>query len=310
MLTRKKGRSPQTRNLWDGVNIFILTAIGIVMVLPLVFILNHAFKPIQELFLFPPRFIVRDPTFENFRDLLFAVRISMVPISRYILNSLIVTGGAVIISMAIGSMAAFAMSKLKFPGKDVLFASVIVALMFTPNAVEITRYIVVSRLGVINTYAGHLLPHLALPVGVFLLKQFIDQVPNALIESAQMDGANEWDIYAKIIVPLVIPAVATAGILAFQQVWIDARTSQYYMTDEAMRTLPYFVSSLQQQATAGSGAEIMAQLPGQARGGQATRIARAGAAAAAGFVMFVPNFLIFVVLRRSMVNTLVNSGIK
>lgn len=294
----------------NTVNVFFLSAVSVVMVLPLLFILNHSFKPVQELFVFPPRFLVREPTLDNFRDLFFAVRLSVVPISRFVLNSAIVTVGAVGISMTIGSMAAFAMSKLRFPGKDFLFGAIIVALMFAPQAVQITRYLVVSRIGVMNTYMGHLLPQVALPVGVFLIKQFMDQVPSSLIESAQIDGATDWMVYAKIVMPLVLPALATAGILAFQAVWTDQSTSQYYMTDEAMRTLPYFVSSLHSQVTAGSGADIMASLPAQARAGQATQIARAGAAAAAGFIMFVPNFLIFIALKKSMVSTLVNSGIK
>ena len=144
--------------------------------------------------------------------------------------------------------------------------------------------------GLINNYLGHILPQLALPVGVFLLKQFMEQVPDSLSEAARLDGASEFTVFWKIVMPAVLPAVGTVMIISFQNVWNDVTTSQYYMLDDSMKTLPYYIQTL----TSSTG----------------TTVARQGASAAAGLLLFLPNFIIFAVMQKSMLKTMVTSGIK
>ena len=186
------------------------------MLLPIVFIFNHAFKPIGELFAYPPRFFVRQPTFDNFIELGRITSSSGVPFSRYILNSLFVTLLGVGAAILITSLSAYGLSKLKFKGKKFLFEVNTIALMFVPIAVQIPRYLIIAQSGLIDSYLGHILPVIVLPVAMFLLKQFIDQTPNELIESAKIDGASEMEIFFKIIFPIILPAIATVVFFLFK----------------------------------------------------------------------------------------------
>jgi len=258
--------------------------------LPVVYILSTAFKPLSELFLYPPRFLVQNPTLQNFTDFMQAAEAAIVPFTRFLFNSVVVTVASVAIALLFSSTCAYAFSKMNFPGKGWLFSLIIISLMFAPEAVVITRFLIVSQLGIINTYLGHILPQVAVPVGVFLMKQFMDQIPISLSEAARIEGAGEFTIYRRIIMPNVMPAVGTVMIIVFQGVWMDTSSSVLFMTDESMRTLPYFVSTLTAGANVG--------------------VARQGAAAAAGLIMFLPNFIVFAIMQKSMIETMVNSGIK
>jgi ABC-type glycerol-3-phosphate transport system permease component len=269
----------------------LLTGVALVSLLPIVYVICNAFKPLEELFIYPPQFFVKNPTMQNFWDFIYATDVSTVPFTRYLFNSVVVTVAATALIIVVSLCCAYAFSKLKFPGSGGLFKMITVALMFSPEAVVITRYLIVSELHIIDTFWAHILPHLALPMGVFLIKQFMDQVPNSLCEAAKIDGANEIRILLSIITPAVLPAVGAVLIIAFQNVWGDMTTSTLYTTSESMKTLPYFVNSLTSGLTA-------------------TSVARKGATAAAGLLMLLPNFIIFAVLQKSMIATMVTSGIK
>jgi len=260
------------------------------MILPILFIVNHAFKPRSELFAYPPRFFVRNPTFDNFNELSRLVSASGVPFSRYLVNSLIVTIIGVTLAIFITAFSAYALSKLKFRGKKLLFEINTLALMFVPIAVQIPRYLIIARSGLIDTYAAHILPVIVMPVAMFLIKQFIDQTPNEIIESAKIDGASEMQIFMKIVLPVIAPAVATVGILAFQAIWNDVSTSVLYINDESKRTLAFYMQSL-------------TSLQGNTVAGQ-------GMAAAASLIMFIPNLILFVFLQGKVMNTMAHSGIK
>jgi ABC-type glycerol-3-phosphate transport system permease component len=174
---------------------FLIT-LSTFMGLPLIFVFNHAFKPYSELFAYPPKFFVRRPTLENFLRLATFSRESGIPISRYIFNSVITTAAVIVLSIIIGSLAAYALSKLEFKGKETLNKINIFSLMFVPVAVAIPRFLVLINIGIYNTYWAHILPLLAMPVGIFLIKQFMDSnVPKELIEAAKIDGAGNWRIY-------------------------------------------------------------------------------------------------------------------
>ena len=259
--------------------------------LPIVFIIFHAFKPMEELFAFPPKFITLNPTLDNFRKLAKASRSAGIPISKYVFNSLFITATVVFGSLLFSTMAAYALSKLKFKGRNVMMQINQIALMFVSVAVMIPRYLIVNKLGMIDTYWAEILPLIALPVGLFLIKQFVDQVPDSLIEAAYMDGAKEWQIYLKVIIPLIKPAIATAAILVFQQVWTNLETSNYYINDDSLKSLAFYMNTLTSTSTTNT-------------------VAGQGVATAASLIMFLPNLILFCILQKNVMNTMAHSGIK
>lgn len=269
--------------------IIAVLPLAVFMILPIIYIICHAFKPVEELFAFPPKFFVTRPTLDNFRDLMKASQTSGIPLSRYVFNSMIVTLADVVLSIVLSTSAGFALSKLKFKGKEALMELNNMALMFVPVAVMIPRYLIINQLGMTNNYLAHVLPLVAMPVSLFLVKQFIDQIPDALIDAAYMDGANDFIVYWKIIFPLVRPAVATSAILAFQQVWVNVETSNLYMSEDGLRTLAFYMNTL---------TNVNNTVAGQ------------GVAAAATLIMFVPNLLMFIICQKSVMNTMAHSGIK
>ncbi|MBE2185104.1 MAG: carbohydrate ABC transporter permease, partial [Anaerolineae bacterium] len=195
-------------------------------------------------------------------------------------------------SILISSAAAYSLSKKKFKLKNTLFAINTVALMFVPIAVTIPRFLVIEKLGIFNTYWVHILPVLALPVGLFLLKQFIDGVPDEVIEAAQIDGASDLLIYWRIILPMIKPALATIAILTFQAAWNNAEISTFYVNNESLRTLAFYLSTLTSTQTS------------------ANTVAGQGIAASAALIMFLPNLIIFIFLQRHVMSTMSHSGMK
>ncbi|MFY9422691.1 MAG: carbohydrate ABC transporter permease, partial [Bacilli bacterium] len=222
----------------------ILVLVAVFMLLPILFIFAHAFKPVNELYAWPPRFFVRRPSLENFRMLFRITSETGIPFSRYLFNSILVSFLGVVLTVFITSLAAYGLSKLKFRGRLLLFEINTLALMFVPVAVGIPRYFIIARLGLIDNIFAHILPVITMPVALFLVKQFIDQIPNELLESAKIDGASEMQIYLKIILPLIRPAIATVGMLAFQMIWNDVATSGTFFDDESLRTLSFFLANL------------------------------------------------------------------
>lgn len=268
----------------------LLVPLAAFMLLPIVFIISHALKPIDELFAFPPRFFVTSPTLQNFVDLFRNADRADVPLTRYLFNSIVVSFAVVVSSVAFSGMAGYALSKKKFLVRKALFEINTIALMFVPLAVTIPRFLVVANLGIANTYWGHVLPLIALPVGLFLVKQFIDQIPDSLIEAARIDGAGDFSIFFRIIVPLIAPALATVAILSFQLVWNNAETSNLYVDTESMRTFAFYMTTMTSQ----TGNNVVGQ----------------GMAAAGAMIMFLPNLLIFIFMQGRVMNTMAHSGLK
>ena len=269
---------------------FILIPISSFMVLPIIFIFSQAFKPLDELFLYPPRFLVSRPTFSNFFELFSLSESSNIPVSRYFLNSVITAFLTVVLTVIISVLAGYVLSKKSFRTKKLLFTINNLALMFVPIAVIIPRYFIVQSLNLIDTFIINVLSLLVMPVGVFLMKQFIDQIPDSLLEAAFVDGANDFQIITKIVLPLLKPAVSTVGILAFQIAWNSAEASVYYINNENLRTFAFYVSNLTQAA--------------------GNTIAGQGIAAAAGLIVFIPNLILFIIMQSRVMNTMANSGLK
>ena len=269
--------------------ILIVLPLVIFMGLPIIFIINHAFKPMEELFAFPPTFFVRNPTFENFTKLMKFSDSSGIPLSRYAFNSIVVTLITLVLSLLLTTLSAFALAKIKFKGRNMLTQINQIAIMFVSTAVLIPRYIVICQLGLIDNLFAHILPLVAMPVALFLVKQFVEQVPDSLLEAAYMDGATDFDVYIKVILPMIKPAMATAAILVFQQVWTNMETSSYFFSDDSMKTLTFYMNTLVNANNS---------------------VAGQGMGAAASLIMFVPNLILFIILQNKVMNTMANSGIK
>lgn len=269
--------------------LLLILPIATFMVLPILYIFNHALKPFDELFLFPPRFFVQRPTFDNFVDLFDVASSTGIPLSRYLFNSLVITALVVMLSIVVSSMSGYALSKLKFKLKKPLMTINNIALMFVGVSVTIPRYLIIEALGLVDSFWVHILPGLAIPVGLFLIKQFIDQIPDELIEAAKIDGASELHIYWKIVMPLILPAIATVAIISFQAVWNNAESSVIYVNRESLKTFAFYMQTLTSTSNA---------------------VAGQGMAAAAALIMFLPNLIIFIFLQSKVMNTMAHSGIK
>ena len=268
----------------------ILIPLALFFVLPIIFIFSTAFKPYNELFAFPPRFMVRRPTLDNFRSIGYVIESGGIPLSRYILNNITSTLLAVVIAVAISLPGAYVLAKKNFKGKRALFTINTLALMFVPASVTIPRYLIIQGMNLIDTFAVLFLPLVAMPVCLFLLKQFIEQIPDSLIESAQIDGAKDALILRRIVSPLVRPATATVAILAFQGAWNAVEPSNIYINMEANRTFSFYLSAL--VANVGNS------------------VAGAGIIAAASLMLFVPNLIIFIFMQGQVLNTMSHSGLK
>ncbi|MBW4438406.1 MAG: carbohydrate ABC transporter permease [Pleurocapsa minor GSE-CHR-MK-17-07R] len=289
---RNRGMNPQGFHVSQLKFYVVLIPLSVLMLLPVVYIISSAFKPPDELFAFPPRLLVTNPTLDNFRDLFSRLSTSGVPITRYLFNSIMITAITVAASILVSSTAAYALSKKRFRLKQALFAINTVALMFVPVAVTIPRFLVIENLNLLDSFLVHILPVLALPVGVFLLKQFVDGIPDEVIEAAQIDGASDWRLYWRIIMPMIKPAIATIAILTFQAAWNNAEISTLYINTESQRTLAFYLTTLTSATTT------------------ANAVAGQGIAAAAALIMFLPNLIIFIVLQRQVMSTMSRSGLK
>ena len=267
----------------------LLIPISIFMLLPVMFVVSNAFKPIDELQRFPPTFIVERPSLNNFRYIMQVASGTGVPMSRFLLNTVAVTAVTLVATILITGMTAYALSKKKFRAKEWLFKVNQAALMFVPAAVGLPRYLVIINSGLNNNFMAHIVPFLAMPVGLFLVKQFVDtQVPDSLLEAARIDGAGEIKLLLRVVFPLIKPALATVAIITFQAVWGAVEPSTMFIEDDTLRTFAFYLGSL----TAG-GAPMMA-----------------GVGAAAGMIMFLPNLIIFIALQSRVMSTMSHSGIK
>jgi ABC-type glycerol-3-phosphate transport system permease component len=270
-----------------GIYIF-LTIVGIIMFLPMYQMVITAFKPLEELFLYPPRYYVMNPTLENFTDLLTATSSAWVPFSRYLFNSVFITFSVVFLNVLVSCMVAYPLAKSKAPGTALLFNMCVGALMFSSMVTNIPRYLIISGLNWLNTYYALIIPAIASSYGAFLMKQFLEQVPDALIEAAKIDGAGEWRIFFRIVMPLSRPAWSTLTIFAWISSWNDSWSPLMYTSSEAMKTLPLAISTLF------SGSSI----------------ARQGANAAAGLIQTIPTVIVFLLLQKRVIQTMAYSGIK
>ncbi|MBQ2900245.1 MAG: carbohydrate ABC transporter permease [Agathobacter sp.] len=267
----------------------MLSPMVLMSVLPILYIVFTAFKPIGELFAYPPKFITLRPTLDNFKKLFEASEDTIFPLSMYLFNSIVSTVAVVFIGLAIAVAAAYVLSKKRFHGREIIFKMNTLSMMFVATAVSIPRYLIIKEVGLIDSFWANIIPMLATPVGVFLLKQFVDQLPDALIEAARIDGANDYQIIWKIVLPLVKPALATVAILLFQSSWNSMEASKMFINTESLKTFAFYMNTL---SNSGNG------------------VAGVGISAAASLLMFLPNVVLFVMMQSKVMNTMAHSGMK
>lgn len=258
--------------------------------LPLWFLIVQAFKPLDELFLYPPRFYVMNPTLQSFGELVVAMDSSAVPFTRYFFNSLVVTIGTVAGTTLVCSMAAYALTKLPLTGKRRIFDVIVATLMFSAPVTQISNYLIINGLGWINTYWALMIPKLATPMYFFLLKQNFDSIlPNQLLEAAKIDGANEWRSFWRIAMPILKPAWSTVIVFAFVANWNDFAGPLVYINREALKTLPLALQMLQ---------------------GGLGQVARTGAFNAAALLTTAPTIIVYLIMQAQVMKTMAHAGIK
>lgn len=274
------------RSFWASFFLFSLLAIvGSFMALPLIYAINNAFKPLDEIFIFPPTLFVRNPTTSNFVDLMNLLGNSWVPFSRYIFNTVFITGMGILGHIIFASAAAYPLAKHRFPGKNMLFTVIVLSLMFTPAVTSIPNYMIMSWIGLIDTYWAVIIPAFAFPLGLYLMKQFMEQIPDALLEAAKIDGASEYRIFWTIVMPNVKPAWLTLMILLFQMLW--GSDGNGFIYSEQLKSLHYATNQIMQ-------------------GG----IARAGVGAAVALILMSVPITLFVFSQSRIIETMATSGMK
>ncbi len=264
----------------------ILFLIGAFMVLPFVYAISQSLKPMEELFVFPPKFFVRKPTIDNFANLLLRTNNMWVPLERYLVNSIWVTIVSTAGGVLLAAMAAYPLAKFKFPGSNFISTMMTLALLFVYDVTAVPSYVILNELKLLDTQWALILPAMASTLGLYLIKQFMSQIPTGLIEAAMIDGAGTWRQFWTIIMPNTKPAVITAIILTFQAVWNRDSSSLIYT--EQSKNLP----ALFRQITATS------------------TIATAGISAAVGVIMMLPPIIVFIYSQSRMIETMAHSGLK
>lgn len=279
-------RRKPNRSIWGDFFLYLfLLLVAVVMVFPIVYAVSSALKPLDELFKFPPRIFPQNPTTDNFSDLFVTMGKSWVTFSRYLFNTVFITFAGTFGHLIVASMGAFVLAKYDFPGGEGFFKLVTVAMMFTGYVTQIPNYLILNALGWIDSYWAIIIPAFASPMGLFLMKQFMEGLPTSLIEAAKIDGANEWKVFAGIVMPNVKPAWMTLIIFSVQGLWNNKAATFIY--SEAKKTLVYAMQQIQS-------------------GG----IARTGQGAAVLVVLMIVPIAIFIFSESQILETMASSGLK
>lgn len=276
-----------TRTTAGNIGYFtILILFGLFTVFPLFYCIITSLKPLDELLIFPPRFWVARPTFDNYRVLPALLSNLEIPLSRYVFNSLFIAIATTVVQIIFGSMAAFTFSKSKIKGAKFSFTLITTMMLYNGATLGVPQYLIFSTLGLIDTYWVYILPAIPSTVNCFLMKQFMDaSVNNSLLEAARIDGAGVVGMYWKIVMPIMKPAVMTVLLFAFQAMWSVVPGGTIF--SEELKTLPYVMSSI-----------------------SAGGIARSGSAMAITVILMLPPILVFVVTQSNVLETMGSSGIK
>ncbi len=265
-----------------------LTLLGFLFFFPVLYMYNNALKPLNELYMFPPKLFVRNATLNNFRDLFRVLANTLVPFGRYLFNSLFVVAAGSIGHILIASFCAYPLAKYTFPGSRFISKLIVYSLMFNGTVTAIPNFITISKLGLIDSYGAIIIPTFASTLGLYFMQNFMEQIPDSLLEAAKIDGASQLKIHFSIVLPLVKPAWVTAFILIFQSLW--STTGDSFIYKENLKSVSYMM--------------------GQIASGSAVGVARAGVLAAATAIMFTIPAVTFLLMQTNVINTMASSGIK
>lgn len=283
---KKMGMENRRSKFGNGVTIFLLLVLGFLMAFPLYYTLIQSLKPSEELFQFPPRLYVIRPTTEHYTELFQLMSNMWVPFSRYLFNTLFVSLLGTVLHVILAGMAAYPLAKHKFPGKDALFALILLGLMFVGQVTFLPSFIIIAKLKMLNTYWAYLLPSIGASLGLFLMKQFIEQLPDALLEAARIDGSNEWRIFFRIVLPNVKPATLTVFIFQFVNIWNGLSKELVY--DEQLKVVKVALEQI-------SSSNVYARM---------------GSGMAGSVLLMIPPIVIFIITQRNVVETMTFAGIK
>ncbi|MBQ2686377.1 MAG: carbohydrate ABC transporter permease [Clostridia bacterium] len=275
------------RSVGGDTGIFVfLTIMGLFMFLPMVYTIMQSFKPLDELWAFPPKFYVVHPTVKNYKDLFRLMNTSWVPFSRYLFNTVLISVSGTFGNLLLSSMAAYVLSKIKFPGRGFLFETVVLSLMFHTTVAAIANFLIMSWLGWVDTYFALIIPAWGSTLGLYLMKQFMESsVSDAVLESARLDGCSELKTFWVIAMPMVKPAWLTLIVYSFKDLWNIGAT--IYIYSEELKTFSYAIG------------QILA-------GG----IVRSGASAASTVIMMIVPIAVFVISQSNIIETMATSGMK
>ncbi len=285
MAMRSSNRMVRKRSLGTVMIFLFLAILSLFMIMPIYLTVVMSVKPVGEIFVFPPKLYVSEPTLSNYRAMFRLCSDAYVPFSRYVFNSVFVTVSITAMQTVFSGMAAFCLAKVKFPGAKIINSLIVIALLYQNSVIYIMQYMVLAKLDMINHAAALILPAAASPMCLFLMRQSISQMPDSIIEAAKVDGAGPFRICWQVVMPNQKPALMTVIIFAFQAAWNIEGGSVVF--DESLKTLPTVV---QQAAAAG--------------------LSRAGVAMAAAVFMLVPPVVIFMLAQRHVIETMAHSGIK
>ena len=285
--TKKKlGIDNRRSKIGNGLVIFLLLLLGAFMAFPLYYTLIQSIKPSEELFQFPPRLYVLRPTGEHYTELFQLMSNLWVPFSRYLFNTLFVSLLGTVLHVILAGMAAYPLAKHKFPGKDALFAIILLGLMFVGQVTFLPSFIIIAKLNILNTYWAYILPNIGVSLGLFLMKQFIEQLPDSLLEAARIDGSNEWKIYFNIVFPNIKPAVLTVFIFQFVNIWNGLSKEMVY--DEQLMVVKVALEQIS----------------------ASNAYARMGSGMAGSVLLMIPPIVVFILLQRHVVETMTFAGLK
>lgn len=283
---KRLGIDNRRSRIGNGLVIALLLLLGAFMAFPLYYTLIQSIKPSEELFQFPPRLYVLRPTGEHYTELFQLMSNLWVPFSRYLFNTLFVSILGTVLHVVLAGMAAYPLAKHKFPGKDALFGIILLGLMFVGQVTFLPSFIIIAKLNLLNTYWAYILPNIGVSLGLFLMKQFIEQLPDSLLEAARIDGSNEWRIYFSLVLPNVKPAVLTVFIFQFTNIWNGLSKELVY--DEQLKVVKVALEQIS----------------------ASNAYARMGSGMAGSVLLMIPPIVVFILMQRNVVETMTFAGLK
>lgn len=286
LFRKKLGLANRRSRIGNGFVIFLLLLLGAFMAFPLYYTLIQSLKPSEELFQFPPRLYVIRPTLEHYTELFQLMSNLWVPFSRYLFNTLFVAILGTVLHVLLAGMAAYPLAKHHFAGRDGLFNIILLGLMFVGQVTFLPTFIIISKLNMLNTYWAYLLPSIGASLGLFLMKQFIEQLPESILEAARLDGANEWRIYFQLVLPNIKPAVLTVFIFQFVNIWNGLSKELVY--DEQLKVVKVALEQIS----------------------ASNLYARMGSGMAGSVLLMIPPIIIFILMQRNVVETMTFAGMK